>query len=455
MVTNILIICGALMGSAFISAAESALLSARPSHIEHLAENGNRRAIAVMKVLEKYENFFATILLVGNAFNILVATAATTLMINSIGEGNPTALATLLALILSTTVVYTIGELIPKTLGAIAPEKWSLSVAHIILAIMVIARPIVFVFTLLPAGILRIFGVSRQSVRPGFTSGELSLIIDMSQEQGVVDETHGEMLDNLLYFGTHDLRDHRVRVHTSQIVWLSEHDTVQTFLDKYREHVDEVNTVGELHHLQPGFVVHRGNKIDTGYWYDLDQLAGIVYSDAVMRRMTEAGDQLQTPISELMTRDVLHMKDTTKLDDLFKEMIKTGHEVVVSYNQHQRINGVITRNGLLELMRGDEDIMAVEENSIEKVDDNTFILPGALSIERARDETQIEIPQNSRYETIAGFFIDKLQRMPAEKLSVGHDDMLRMTVIKMDGNRIARLEIRKLEHDESAVSATA
>ncbi len=448
MTVNIILIFFALAGSAFISAAESALLSARPSHIEHLAEGGNRRAEAVKRVLEKYENFFATILLVGNAFNILVATTSTNLMIASVGNGETTALTTLLSTALATLLVYTVGELTPKTLGAIAPEKWSLSVAHIILAIMVVGRPAVFIFTMLPTGLLRLFGVSAGPVRPGFTSGELSLIIDMSQEQGVVDETHGEMLDNLLYFGAHDLRDHRVRVHTSQIIWLSESDTVQTFLARYIQHTDEIANSGESHKLQPGFLVHRGEAISTGYWYQLDQLSGIVYSDDIMRSIARGGDQLDTPLSELMKSDVLNMIDTTKLDDLFKEMIKTGHEVVVSYNQLRHINGLITRNSVLELMRGDEDMLAVEENSIERIDENIFILPGALSIERVRDETQIDIPQHERYETIAGFMIDQLQRMPAEGMATRHDDALEMTVIKMDENRIARIQIERLENED-------
>ena len=453
MVTNILMIAGALVGSAFISAAESALLSARPSHIEHLAENGNRRAAAVVRVLEKYENFFATILLVGNAFNILVATAAANLMINSIGEGHPTAAATVAALALSTLLVYTIGELTPKTLGALAPEKWSLSVAHMILSIMVVARPIVFVFTLLPMGLLRVFGITARSGRPSFTSGELSLIIDMSQEQGLVDETHGEMLDNLLHLGSRDLRDHRVRVHTSEIVWLNESDTIQTFLEKYRLHSDDTEALGESHKLQPGFVVHSGETVRTGYWYTLNQLVGVVYSNDVMRRIAEGGSQIDTPISDLMTRDVLLMADTTKLDDLFKEMIRTDHELVVSHNENGRINGIITRNGLLEFMRGDEDMLAVEENSIQLVDVDTFILPGGLSVERTKDETNIEIPQNPRYETIAGFFIDKLQRMPTEGASVTHESQLTMTVLKMEGNRISRIQLQRIALEDQPVYA--
>ncbi len=452
MVINALLIVGALLGSAFISAAESALLSARPSHIQHLAENGDRRAHAVMRVLERHENFFATILLVGNLFNVLVATASTSLIINSIGGGENTVMTTIISTAAATVMVYIVGELTPKTLGAIAPETWSLAVAHIILAIMTVSKCVVWVFTLLPRGLLRLFGISGIDTRPGYTQGELSLIIDQSQEQGLFDDTHGEMLDNLIDFGARDLRDHRVRVHTSQIVWLNEHDTLNTFLEKYREHVEDINATEEPHRSQPGFVVQRGEPLRIGYWYELNQLAGAVYANDVIKFIAEGGDdELDTPVTELMRTDILVLADTTKLDDLFTEMIRTGQHLAVAHNEENRINGLVTLNGLLEMMRGDDDdTLVIEEKAVQQLDEDTYVLPGALSVERTRDETAIEVPQNERYETIAGFFIDRSQRMPEVGQNATYDDAIYMEVLEMDGNRIERLKIKNIATDEDS-----
>ena len=449
MVINALLICGALLGSAFISAAESALLSARPSHIEHLADSGDRRAYAVMRVLERHENFFATILLVGNLFNVLVATASTSLIINSIGGGENTVLTTVISTAVATVMVYIVGELTPKTLGALAPETWSLAVAHIILAIMTVSKPIVWVFTLVPRGVLRIFGVSAVDARPGYTQGELSLIIDQSQEQGLLDDAHGEMLDNLIDFGARDLRDHRVRVHTSQIVWLNERDTVRTFLTKYREHLNDIGAAEEPHRFQPGFVVQRGEPLRIGYWYHIDQLAGAVFANDVIRFIAEGNeDRLDTEISELVRSDILILADTTKLDDLFKEMIRTEQHLAVAHSDENRINGLVTLNGLLEMMRGDDDdTLLIEDKAIQRLEDDAYVLPGALSVERTRDETGIEVPQNERYETIAGFFIDRAQKMPAIGDSATYEDAIFMEVLEMDGNRIQKLKIKSIARD--------
>ena len=447
MAVSITMIVVALAGSAFISAAESALLSARSSRIEQMAEDGNRRARAVMAVLERYENFFATILLIGNLFNIIVAVAAGNLLVAAVSDGETTILTNILATALATILVYTIGEMTPKTIGASYPEAWSLAVAHIILALIVVARPVVAIFTVLPIGVLRLFGIRHAAQRPVYTSGELSLIIDHSQEQGVLDETHGEMIDNLLNFGQKDLRYHEVRVHTSEIIWLNIDDDLQTFLDRYREHEA---TVEDHHQLLPGFVVQRGEPKESGYWYTIDQLAGVVYSKDVMKYIATRGLNQKTPIRAVMSDEPLHMADSTKLDDVLKAMIHSEHEIVVSVSDDGRVNGMVTLKGTLELMRGDEDTLAVEENAIQRLDTDTFIVPGALSVERTRFETGLEIPLNPRYETIAGFFIDKLQRAPAAKLTANHGDWLTMTVVQMDGSRIQRLKIQRIDSEQAS-----
>lgn len=436
-----MMICLALVGSAFISAAESALLSARPSLIEHLAEDGNRRAKVVQAVLSRYENFFATILLFGNLFNIIVAVAAGNVVVDAITDGEATIMTNILATALATILVYTIGELTPKTIGAHRPELLSLAVAHVIFALMIVARPFVAVFTVLPIAVLRIFGVTGQGQGPVYTTGELSLIIDRSQEHGVLDETHGEMIDNLLNFGEKDLTYHEVRIHTSEIIWLDADDALQAFFRQYQEHVSKER---RAHEQLPGFVVRQGEQRPSGYWYGVDQLAGVIYAKDVLATVANGGIDADTPIRKVMVDRPLHMPDTTKLDDVLKEMIRSGHEIVVSINDRQEVNGIVTLKGILELMRGDEDTLAVEDNAIQNPDANTFIVPGGLSVERTRLETGLEIPLNPRYETIAGFFIDELQQAPEMRSTATHNDSLEMTVVEMDGNRIQRLRIRRL-----------
>ena len=447
MAFSISMIALALAGSAFISGAEAALLSARMSRIEDMAGRGDRRAHMVVSVLERYENFFATILLFGNLFNIIVAVAASNLLVATIAGGETTIITNILATALATILVYIVGELTPKTIGAAYPEGWSLAVAHIISALIWIARPVVFIFTSVPVFLMRRFRIS-DTQTPIYTSGELSLIIDHSH----VDDTHGEMIDNLLEFGDKDLGYHEVRVHTSEIIWLNIDDTLQTFLEKYKEHEAAVTT---KHGLMPGFVVQRGERQPSGYWYTTDQMAGVVYTKDVVKMVANRGlgsnlplaDVLKTPIKHVM-EEPLYMPGARHLDDVIKEMIRRGHEMVVAVDAKGRVNGIVTLPGIFELMRGDEDDLALRQYEIKR-DSNTLTVPGALSVERTRRDTGLEIPLDPRYETIAGFFIDKLQRPPKVNDEAKHGETMEMKVVKMDGNRIQLLKITSIAPEQA------
>lgn len=464
MAFSITMICLALAGSAFISAAESAMLSARMSHIQNLAARENRRARLVLDVLNRYERFFATILLFGNLFNIIVAIAASNVIVASLG--GTSILASALATGIATILVYIVGELTPKTIAAVHAERWSLNSAHIVSALIKVSTPVVFIFTIIPDFVLHTIIRVPKDQKTIYTTGELSLIIDRSQEGGVFDDTHGEMIDNLLRFGHQDIQHPEGRVHARDIVWLNENDTLQTFFDAYRSHSESVKAEYELdrshpesvqseceldrghseslrseYQLMPGFVVHNAKPGGSRYWYTTDEVAGVVYAKDVMKAIARDGLNPDAGIKEVMVPP-LQQSGTTHLDDVLKEMIKSGHEMVLSIDEtnHSRVNGIVTLKGILERMRGDEDAIELEENPIDVVA-NGWVVPGALSIERTCKETGLEIPISPRYETIAGFFIDKLQRAPKEGDKVSHAESLELKVVEMADDRIKLLEI--------------
>ena len=450
MAFSITMICLALAGSAFISAAESAMLSARMSHIQNLAARENRRARLVLDVLNRYERFFATILLFGNLFNIIVAIAASNVIVASLG--GTSILASALATAVATILVYIVGELTPKTIAALHAERWSLNSAHIVSALIKVSTPVVFIFTIIPDFVLHTILRVPKDQKTIYTTGELSLIIDRSQEGGVFDATHGEMIDNLLRFGHQDIQHPEGRVHARDIVWLNENDTLQTFFDAYRSHSESVQAEYELdrghseslrseYQLMPGFVVHNAEPSGSRYWYTTDEVAGVVYAKDVMKAIARDGLNPHTGINEVMV-DPLKQSGTTHLDDVLKEMIKSGHEMVLSVDEtnQSRVNGIVTLKGILERMRGDEDAIELEKNPIDVVA-NGWVVPGALSIERTCKETGLEIPISPRYETIAGFFIDKLQRAPDEGAVVSHAESLELKVVEMADDRIKLLEI--------------
>ena len=129
MLNSLIIIFILLLLSALISASEASIIAVNKIRIKHLSQEGNRRAKLISKIQENFEDFFATILFIGNLLNITVATIGTSIAINIIGENSATAI--LIASLITTILIVVIGELTPKAVSTINPEKWALATSDI------------------------------------------------------------------------------------------------------------------------------------------------------------------------------------------------------------------------------------------------------------------------------------------------------------------------------------
>jgi len=417
--TSIIIIVIGLLGSAFISATEAAVLGASRHRIEHRGEEGDKRAQLVVRIFQQYEKFFGTILLIGNLFNIMVATVGTTLAISTIGGGDATLLSTVAATAIATVVVVVVGELTPKTLAVVAPEKWSLITARIVLILMTISWPLVFAFTLVPRGIMRLLGGKESLTSPIVTAGELRTLIDLGEAEGTVEENTGEMLENIFRFGEMEVRD--VMTPRPEIVWLRADTTYADFMKMYQ--------------VSP----HTRFPV---YDTDHDDVVGIFSVKDVLATLSEGKLAPQLSIINLL-RQAHFVPETKRLDDLFEEMQESGHKVSMVVDEFGGIAGLITLTRLVEQIVGRT---GEEGNKPERrfvtVNENTFVLDGGLQIGEANDELGLEIPEGD-YETIAGFFLEQAQHLPNPGTRVRFGN-LRMQVGDMEGSKITTIRVRRV-----------
>ena len=420
MTTSIVIIVIGLLGSAFISATEAAVLGAQRHRIEHLGEEGDKRARLVVKIVEQYEKFFGTILLVGNLFNIMVATVGTTLAISTIGDdGKATLLSTVSATGIATIAIVIVGELTPKTLAVLAPEKWSLITARIVLILMTITWPIVFAFTLVPRSITRLLGGKDALTSPIVTSGELRTLIDLGEAEGTVEENTGEMLENIFRFGEMEVRD--VMTPRPEIIWVRADETYQNFMEMYKV---------SPHTRFPVF--------DT----DHDDVVGIFSVKDVLASLSEGSLDPDFSLINLL-RQANFVPETKRLDELFDEMQESGHKISLVVDEFGGIAGLITLSRLVEQIVGRT---GEEGNKPDRrfvmVNENTFVLDGGLEIGEANDELRLEIPEGD-YETIAGFFLEQAQKLPDPGTRVRFGN-LRMQIGEMNGSKILNIQVRRV-----------
>ena len=413
----IIIIILALFGSAFISASEASIIAVNRVRIRNLSDQGNKKAEAIEKTLEENEKFFGTLLLFGNLLNVLIATLVGTLIINLVGKGSVTSV--IIATAISTIIVVTFGELTPKSISTRIADKWSLLVIKIIRGLMLISTPAVWAFAMIPKLITRTFLKSTIEENTMVTTGELRKLIDLGEEEGTVDVTQGEMLENVFRFGEMQIKD--IMTPRPEIVWVDKNISISSFLKIYKK----------TSHTR--FPVCEGS---------LDDILGIISIKEVMLYLSNEKADINKPISTLI-KQCLFSPEMKLLDELLEEFQNTGNKITLAIDEFGEISGLLTLSRCLEKIVGE----SIEENGnnkskIVKVSNEQFIVDASISINEINDEMKIDIPEG-RYETLAGFIIDRLQSIPEKNTTTNYKGY-RFTILETSKNKISKIQIRIL-----------
>ena len=411
----ITIIVLALMGSAFISASEASIIAVNRVRIKNLSDQGNKKAAAVQKTLEENEKFFGTLLLFGNLLNVLIATLVGTLIINLFGEGGFTSV--IIATAISTIIVVTFGELTPKSISTRIADKWSLLVINIIRTLMLISGPAVWTFTLVPKIITKTFLKSTIEENQVVTTGELRTLIDLGEEEGTVESAQGEMLENVFRFGEIQVKD--IMTPRPEIIWIDKNISINSFLRIYKK------------------TPHTRFPVCDG---SLDEVMGIISVKEVMLYLANDGSDTNKSISSLI-KESLFSPEMKLLDELLEEFQNTGNKITLVIDEYGEISGILTLSKCLEKIVGE----SLEEgehniNKISKTSNDLYIVDASISINEINDEMNLDIPEG-RYETLAGFIIDRLQTIP-EKNTRTNFKGYRFTIIETEKKKISKIQIR-------------
>jgi len=405
-----------LLLSALISASEASIISVNKIRIKHLSQEGSRRAKVVLKIQENFEDFFATILFIGNLLNITVATVGTSLTINLIGENSVTAVV--IASIVTTIVIVVIGELTPKALSTIKPEKWALITSDVVNFLMNTTRPLVFIFALIPKSLNKLFKSKNDDSNPLVTPGELRMLIDVGEEEGTVKIDQGEMLENVFRFGETEAKE--IMTPRNDIQWINYETSLKDFLEKYK------------YHPHSRFPIYDD---------DYDDVVGILSTKDVMTSLASGKINEKEVVNSIM-RAPLFVPESKRLDDLFTLMRRTGNKISLIVDEFGGISGLITLTTLIEQIVGStgEEGIRPKEKYI-SLGANTYEIDGAMSIDEANDQLSLNIPEGD-YETIAGFIIENYQKIPEVGDKTSYDN-LRITISEKQGSRISKVRVRR------------
>jgi putative hemolysin len=348
-------------------------------------------------------------------------------------------ISTALAFILISSLHVILGELVPKSLALERAEQVALAVAAPMEVFLTLTRPFLFLMSRAAGGVLRIFGSRKMHQGPVHSPDELKLIVTASRQFGQIPEFQEEMIHSALELENVSVRE--VMVPRPSIFSLPGDLSLDEALAR---------VVEEQHSRIPVYDPLRGPEHIIGVLYSKDLMRWTRLRLSASPMQPNSGRIASMRISQIM-RDVLVVPETKVLLDLLQEFKLRKRHLAVVVDEFGSTAGVITVEDVLEQLVGeieDEfDVAPTEQPVLEG--GSTLLLEGAFSIRDLESQYGLVLPRDAGFETLAGFVLARLQKIPAAGESFEYDGH-RFTVESVEGHRVVRVKIEKVEAVKAA-----
>ena len=401
--------------SAVFSAAETALTAVNKLRIKTLAQEGNKRAIVLEKVLSKQPKMLSAILICNNLINISASSIATILatkFFGSAGAGIATGIITVLILVF--------GEISPKTIATIHAEKLSLKLGNIIWFLMQVLTPVIIVVNFLARAFMRILGIKKDHKELAYTEGELRTIIDVSHEEGVIESDEKEMINNVIDFGDAVAKD--IMIPRIDVTFVRADSDFDDLMNIFQENMYTRYPV---------------------YEEDTDHIVGILnMKDVLLYDRSKAffmKDYIRTPHFTYETKDI---------SDLLMEMRAASVPITVVLDEYGATAGLITMEDILEEIVGEirDEYDKDEVNVIRQLSENEYCIEAQTKLDDINDRLEWELV-SEEYDSLGGLVIEHLGHLPSTG-EIAYYKNLELCVEEMDGNRIEVVHVRVLPAEE-------
>ena len=399
-----------VMLSAFFSSAETAMTTANKIRIQSLAEQGDKRAKVLEKLISDSGKMLSTILIGNNIVNMAASSMTTTLTISVFGNvyvGIATGVITLLILIF--------GEIAPKTMATIHAEKLSLSYARVIYVLSVLFTPIVFLVGKLSGILLHLLKADRDQKQNSVTEHELRTLVNVGQEEGVIENEEKQMIYNVFDFGDSSARD--VMIPRIDMTFVDVNSTYEELMEIFTE---------DMH---TRFPVYEDNT---------DNVIGIINMKDLLVYPKDTAFSIRK-----ILREPYFTYEYKATADLMIEMRKASVNLAIVLDEYGATAGLVTLEDLLEEIVGeirdeyDED----EEEDLKEIQPGReYVALGSARLDDINEQLNIHL-ESEDYDSVGGYIIGELDSLPVHGQSVTLENGIRLVVDQLDKNRIELVHI--------------
>ncbi|MEM8612258.1 MAG: hemolysin family protein [Cyanobacteria bacterium P01_H01_bin.105] len=425
---RLLIIGALIILNAFFVAAEFSIVSVRRSRINQLASVGDVQAQTVQSLQRSIDRLLPT-----TQIGITLASLA----LGWIGEDTLAllfhywlqrlpipvpvfshAIALMLAFWSLAYLQIVLGELVPKSLALSHSEQTSRLLGPVSLTVARLFSPVVWVLNCSTQGFLKLVGLQDQRQSDAqLTSDELQMIISTPTAVLDLDQEEREILNNV--FETRDFTVEDIMVPRTQIVAL---DNTATWLDL-------LNIVVETGYSQFPLVGES-----------LDNISGILDFKAMAEPLAKGQLTLTTQVCPWMKAARVVPTDLP-LSDLLSRMQRLNHSMMIVVDNYGGTAGLVTWADVTAELIGDEDVMV--PGDLVYLDDHSVLVSAQMEIELVNKQFTLALPTTEDYQTLAGFVIHSLQKIPEAGEQLNYGDDLMFTVKTVKGPKLEQIQITR------------
>lgn len=427
-VATIVAIVLLLIFSAFFSASEIAFSSSSNIRIRNFAEEKAKGARKALYIQEHFDKALSTILVGNNFVNILSTTLCGYLFAKVIF--NPV-LYNIVNTIIMTIVILIFGEILPKAMTKMNPEKTALRLAPILYVLMKVLYVICVPFNLIQKALVK---KTEGKQKPTVTEDELETIVETMEDEGVIDEENADIIFGALKFNDVSVKD----IMTPRV------DVVCANVSSKVEEIKDI------------FLKYQFSRVPV-YEKSKDNIIGILNQKDFFSAII--GEE-KVNIKNMLT-PALFVTKGTKVNTVMRLMQKEKKHMVIVSDEYGGTSGVVTMEDCFEEVFGevydehDDNIV----NTISKIDENKFLINAELSVEELFDYLQIEKMPKNKYASLASFLCDISKKIPQQESVISFNTI--DEIIDEDSNfvekkitmnfKLTRVEKRRIREVELTI----
>lgn len=391
-----------ILVNAYFAATEIAVISLNENVLRREAEEGDKKAAKLLKIVEAPTRFLSTIQIgitlagfLGSAFAAdnfagrIRDWAVLKWQLDAATAAAVNTLAVILITIILSFFTLVLGELVPKRLAMQKTEEVARFTCGVVSFLSAVMRPLIWLLTVSTNGMLRLLHIDPNAKEDEVSEEEIRMMMDIGEEKGAIESGEKEMIDNIFEFN--NMTAEEVMIHRTDVVMLWAQDSDEEIIRTIRE---------------------TGLTRFPVYEEDADDVIGILNTRTYL---LNAREEQPKPLRELLT-PAYFVPESVRTDALFRDMQAKKIHMAIVVDEYGGTSGIITMEDLLEEIVGNiyDEFDPQDEQEIVPLGENLWRIAGSADLEKVAEALGVELPEDEEYDTLGGLVFAQLAVIPED-----------------------------------------